>query len=136
AALREQNRFVRQDQQILVRIGIHVGEVIHRNGDGLGGAVNTASRIVKLADQGGICISEQVYAQVRNKVQNAMVKIPEQQLRNVEYQMSLYHVLLPWVAGGPSRSTAKSSRLAILPFVNISPDPGDGYFADGLTEEL
>jgi TolB-like protein/class 3 adenylate cyclase/tetratricopeptide (TPR) repeat protein len=136
AVLKEQNRFAQQDEQIHVRIGIHVGDVIHRDGDVLGDAVNIASRVVNFADQGGICISEQVYAQVRNKVQNAMVKIPEQQLKNVEQQVGLYHVLLPWSASGPSKSSTKSIRVAILPFANISPDPGDGFFADGLTEEL
>jgi len=135
-ALKEQNRVSRQDEQINVRIGIHVGDVIHRDSDVLGDAVNIASRVVKFADQGGICISEQVYVQVRNKVRNEMVKIPEQQLKNVDQQMDLYQVLLPWGASTLSRSSAKSTRVAILPLANISPDPGDSYFADGLTEEL
>ena len=136
AALKELNRVARQDEQINVRIGIHVGDVIHRDSDVLGDAVNIASRVVKFADKGGICISEQVYAQVRNKVQNEMVKIPEPQLKNVDQRMDLYEVLLPRGAGTLSRPSAKSIRVAILPLANISPDPGDSYFADGLTEEL
>jgi adenylate cyclase len=136
AILTEQNGLVPHEEQILVRIGIHVGDVIHRRGDVLGDAVNIASRIVNLAEQGGICISEQVYAQVRNKVPNAIVKIPDEPLKNVEQQIGLYRILLPWSPSRQPGSLVKSTRVAILPFSNISPDPTDSYFADGLTEEL
>ncbi|MGI0081452.1 MAG: tetratricopeptide repeat protein, partial [Nitrososphaerales archaeon] len=113
-----------------------VGDVIQRGGDVFGDAVNIASRIVSFAEEGGICISEQVYAQVRNKIQNRMVEIPDQPLKHVEQPMNLYEVVLPWEENVHSRPVARRMRIAVLPFTNISPEPRDSYFADGLTEEL
>ena len=134
--LSEQNKLVGGRERILVRIGIHVGDVIHRGGDVFGDAVNIASRIVGVAEQGGICISGQVYAQVANKLEYPLLKMSGQPLKNVEQAIDLYRVVLEPRVGGLQRGSRASSRVAVLPFANISPDPRDGYFADGLTEEL
>jgi adenylate cyclase len=122
-------------EKLLIRIGIHVGDVVHEGKDVLGDAVNIASRIVPLAEGGGICISEQVYSQVRNKVPYRMERLPAHTLKNVQYPVETYRVLL---ASGKyeAGSVAPKNRVAVLPLSNISPDPKDGYFADGLTEEL
>ncbi|MGI0083744.1 MAG: adenylate/guanylate cyclase domain-containing protein [Nitrososphaerales archaeon] len=135
-AFREQNISAKESEKMLLRIGIHVGDVIQRGGDVFGDAVNIASRIVSFAEEGGICISEQVYAQVRNKIQNRMVEIPDQPLKHVEQPMNLYEVVLPWEEKVHSRPVDRRMRIAVLPFTNISPEPRDSYFADGLTEEL
>jgi TolB-like protein/Tfp pilus assembly protein PilF len=123
-------------EQLQIRIGVHVGDIMHQGGDILGDAVNIASRIEPLASAGGICISEQVYDQVRNKVPYALTKLPTKELKNVAFPIDVYRVELPWEVGTQSGARHDRRRLAVLPFTNISADPNDEYFADGLTEEL
>jgi len=124
------------DAKITVRLGIHVGDVIHREGDVLGDAVNIASRIEPLARGGGICITEQVYYQVRNKLEYKMERLEIQELKNVSIPTEVYRIEMPWEAETPKAGNMPDRRLAVLPLDNISPDPNDAYFADGLHDEL
>ncbi len=121
---------------IQLRIGIHLGDVEQRESDIFGDAVNIASRIEPHAPPGGVCISGEVASQIRNKISNQLEKLPPTALKGVSAPIDLYRVVLPWTGRGTVSPGNGPRRLAVLPFTNMSPDPADMYFADGLTEEL
>ncbi len=119
-----------------MRIGIHLGDVERRGTDIMGDAVNVASRVEPLAEPEGVCLSEPVFVQVRNKVPYQFEKIGPRSLKGVREPIDIYRVVLPWTVKELPSTISGPTGLAVLPFANISPDPRDEYFADGLTEEL
>ncbi len=135
-SLHELNQGRSADRQALVRVGVHLGDVIHSQNDVYGDAVNVASRIEPLATPGGVCISEQVYDQVRNKLEFPMVSLGRKELKNVGEPVEVFKVVLPWEGQDAAVKGPDRNRVAVLPFANMSPDPNDEYFADGMTEEL
>jgi len=119
-----------------LRIGVHLGDVEVREADIFGDSVNVASRIEPLAEPGGVCLSYPVFDQVRNKVPHQFEKLGPKRLKGVREPVEVYRIVFPW---SPAEVAAKQPllpRLAVLPLANLSPDPGDEYFADGTTEEL
>ena len=140
SSIRQRNVATESEESILVRIGIHAGDVIHSENDILGDAVNVASRIEPLAEPGGICISDVVHNHLRNKINNPMVSLGQVQLKNVELPMEVFKVVVtPWLKESsvppPIVISLNERRIAVLPMSNMSGE-SDEYFSDGMTEEI
>jgi TolB-like protein/class 3 adenylate cyclase/Tfp pilus assembly protein PilF len=190
-ALAKRNADAPADRQIQVRIGVHIGDVVHRGGDVYGDGVNIASRIESLAAAGGICVSMDVERQIRNALEARFEKLAPTELKNISVPMDLFRIVMPWerdtrpttgpqktehgattrrvpwhevvlallliaalIAGGffflrhrasqqASNATASSpvgsvpeKSLAVLPFENLSRDPENEFFTDGVQDEI
>ena len=139
SALKKLNETRLEGERILIRVGIHLGDVIHRGKDVAGDAVNVASRIEPLAPPGGICVTAQVHASVVNKVEYEFVSLGVPKLKNVATPIEVFlisgygqSVRTP----SPVKAEMPRDRVAVLPFSNISQDQADEYFTDGITEEI
>jgi TolB-like protein len=134
----ERNAEVPQDKRIEFRVGIHQGDIILDGGDIFGDGVNVAARLESIADPGGICVSARVQEDARGKLEIAFEDIGEQQLKNIERPVRVYRVRLS--GAGPSSRPALSlpdkPSIAVLPFQNMSGDPEQDYFADGIVEDI
>jgi adenylate cyclase len=101
---------------IQLRIGIHLGDVEQRETDIFGDAVNIAARVEPLADPGGVCISEEVFAQVRNKIPETMEKCPPKELKGVRFPLSVYRITMPWTSAAAGTEAIDPRHIAVLPF--------------------
>jgi len=182
-ALTKRNADASANHQIQVRIGVHIGDVVHRGGDVYGDGVNIASRIESLAAAGGICVSMDVERQIRNALEARFEKLAPTELKNISVPMDLFRIVLPWerdtrltaepqkrdvvrrrsipvgwvgaavlvliviaawFLSGRYKVPAKQSgvaevpakSIAVLPFENLSRDPDNAYFADGIQDEI
>ena len=187
--LAKRNHDVTAERRIELKIGIHIGDVVHRGGDVYGDGVNIASRIEPLAGAGGICVSMDVERQIRNALEAHFEKLAPTELKNISVPMDLFRIVLPWeqrakaepaktsvsvrlfpsshlvwvgaivlavVGSGwwlvqqslrtkntltPRQSEAATNlvsqkSIAVLPFENLSRDPDNAYFADGIQDEI
>src|SRR5437763_7108454 len=95
-ALAKRNADAPAERQIQVRIGVHIGDVVHRGGDVYGDGVNIASRIESLAAAGGICVSMDVERQIRSALEARFEKLAPTELKNISVPMELFRIVLPW----------------------------------------
>ncbi len=188
-ALSKRNADVPLERRVEIRIGVHIGDVVHRTGDVYGNGVNIASRIEQLASAGGICVSMDVERQIRNSLDARFEKLAPTELKNISIPMDLFRIILPWekqpplaeetepasksssrkflptvvgfalllmigvgwswsdrsrrTPGSPVATTASSAAaevpaksIAVLPFENLSRDPDNAFFTEGVQDEI
>lgn len=135
----ERNKTVTQNRQLAFRIGLNLGDVIVQNGDLYGDGVNVAARLEAMAEPGGICLSASAHEQVQDKITAVRFEdLGEQRVKNIARPVRAYRVALGLAGPVPSPIPAHSSRpsIAVLPLDNMSADPEQEHFADGLAEDL
>jgi adenylate cyclase len=140
------NRDMPASRSLMYRIGINLGDVIVDESDIFGDGVNVAARLESIAEPGGICISAAVRDQVGDKLDVDYVDLGEQQVKNINRSIRVFKVLLARQSADDGHAAAEKSAapearakrpsIAILPFANMSGDPEQEFFADGLTEDI
>ena len=139
------NRDMAASRALLYRIGINLGDVIVEDNDIFGDGVNVAARLEGLAEPGGICISAAVRDQVADRLPVGFQDLGEQHVKNISRPIRVYKVVLNGQANEPAgvavaqaapQVSVRKSSIAVLPFVNMSGDPEQEFFADGLTEDI
>jgi TolB-like protein/class 3 adenylate cyclase/Tfp pilus assembly protein PilF len=143
----DRGREVPDERQIRFRIGVNLGDIIVDGGDIFGDGVNIAARLEALAEPGGICVSRVVQDEVRDKLPYVFDDLGEQRVKNIARALRVYALRPQLLADlplpsepltAPMSQPASAPRLSIvvLPFANLSNDPEQKYFADGITEDL
>jgi adenylate cyclase len=141
----ERNASIREDQQIVLRVGINLGDIIVEDADIHGDGVNVAARLEAISEPGGICISATVRDHIGDRLDLAFDDLGEQALKNIARPVRAYRVLLATAERAPTISSVETTptlalpdkpSIAVLPFANMSGDPEQEYFADGMVEEI
>jgi adenylate cyclase len=150
AVMDQRNEGVPVDRRMLFRIGINLGDILIEGDDILGNGVNVAARLEGIAEPGGICISASAYDQVRGKVAVEFADLGEQSLKNIDRPVRVYAAKSMGHPGTVASGVVSASHpdakkplplpdkpsIAVLPFQNMSGDPEQEYFADGMVEEI
>jgi adenylate cyclase len=146
-AMVERNAGVPEDRRIVFRIGIHIGDVVEESdGDLIGDGVNIAARLEGIAEPGGICLSEDAYRQVRDKLKEEFIDLGDQKLKNIARPLRAYRLRSGQNGTKPGSSAPSASEgtlalpdkpsIAVLAFQNMSGDPAQEYFVDGVVDEI
>jgi TolB-like protein len=143
--MKERNADIPDNKRITFRVGVNLGDVIIEGDDIYGDGVNVAARLEGLAEPGGVCVSEKVFEEVGNKLDLEFADMGEQSFKNIDAPVRVYSISLG--NGAPPRLTTSKATsaiasfggkpsVAVLPFANMSTNPDDEYFSDGLTEDI
>jgi adenylate cyclase len=138
AAINESEAERSEHNRISYRIGINLGDIIVDGDDIMGDGVNLAARVEPLADAGGISISRKLFDEVRNKTDLSFEDMGERKLKNIAEPVQVFRIAIPGTSV-PQRDDAGTvirSAVAVLPFANLSQDPEQQYFSDGLSEDI
>src|ERR1051325_10490685 len=146
-AMTENDTEAPADRRIAFRIGINVGDVVVEDGDIFGDGVNVAARLEALAEPGGICISARVQEDIAGRLDLTVEDAGEQSLKNIARPVRMYRVRFaspasdrrtggPWAVQSVPWALPDKPSIAVLPFENMSGDPEQEYFADGMVEEI
>src|SRR5437016_1766985 len=139
--MRDRNAGVPQDRRIEFRIGVNLGDVIVEGEDIFGDGVNVAARLESIAPVGGITVSQSVRDHVGKRLDLIFEDMGERRLKNIERPIRVYSISLDAPSSGQTNDTASAHReerpsIAVLPFINMSGDPEQEYFSDGITEDI
>jgi adenylate cyclase len=141
----ERNAPIDPRRRMLFRIGVNQGDVVYDETRIYGDGINVAARLEAMAEAGGICLSSKVYEEIQGRVDLACEDLGPQQLKNIAKPIRVYRVDLRALADAKTRSAPANKAsspgsdvpsIAVLPFVNMSGDPDQEFFADGLTEDI
>src|SRR6516162_5161589 len=140
AVMAERNTGVDTEKRIELRMGINVGDIVVEDGDIFGDGVNVAARLEGLADPGGICVSARVQEDVAGRLELAFEDLGERALKNIARPVRAFKIVTGAVSLGAAEAPAlplpDKPSIAVLPFQNMSGDPEQEYFADGMVEEI
>jgi TolB-like protein/class 3 adenylate cyclase/Tfp pilus assembly protein PilF len=140
-AMQERNSDVPADHRIEFRVGINLGDIIIDGDDIYGDGVNVAARLEGLAEANGICVSRVVHDQVRDKLGLGFEDLGERQLKNIARPVRVFRIATPDIglrtqSANPTLAIPDKPSIAVLPFTNMSGDPEQDYFADGMVEDI
>jgi len=140
-ALASANQGKSEAERLQFRIGVHVGDVMIRGGDLLGDGVNIAARLESLAAPGSVCISEAAYGYVRKAIPLTFTDLGSQKVKNIEepiraYALKAYSPTAAQTGQAKPLALPDKPSIAVLPFTNMSGDPEQDYFADGIVEDI
>jgi TolB-like protein len=139
-AMIDRNAGLPDDKRIVFRIGVHLGDVVEEaDGDLMGDGVNIAARLEGIAEPGAICLSEDAYRQVRSRLDYQVTDLGQKALKNIAEPVRVFSVSLGTGApkAAPKKAvSAEKPSIAALPFQNMSGDPEQDYFADGMVEDI